>query len=191
VRTRYRLALLGVVSALAAIEPLSAQEVVVPVSDQVQIFAKVLGYDRRHESRRQDELVVGIAFQSGFRASLLTREEVERELVAAFGKTTRVRLVQVELLPGLDLQAALERLGVEILYVTPLRSADLSLLIEATRSLGVLTITGVPEYVHQGLALGLDSENARPTIIINLSAARAEGADFGAELLKIVQVVGQ
>ena len=52
------------------------------------------------------------------------------------------------------------------------------------------TITGVPEYVDQGLAVGIGIRRDRPLIIVNLEQARAEGAAFSSQLLALARIVG-
>ena len=49
----------------------------------------------------------------------------------------------------------------------------------------------MPGYVEAGLSVGLDIERDRPQIVVNLEASRAEGADFGAQLLKLARVLGR
>jgi hypothetical protein len=76
-----------------------------------------------------------------------------------------------------------------VLYVSPLRGIDISDIIRVSRETGVTTITGVPRYVDEGIAIGLDLKADRPEIVVNLEGARAEGADFTAQLLKLARVV--
>jgi hypothetical protein len=73
--------------------------------------------------------------------------------------------------------------------VTPLRAADLRLLMAAARTSRITTVTGVPEYVETGLAIGIGVKGERPEIVINLTASRAEGADLDAQLLKLARIV--
>jgi hypothetical protein len=43
--------------------------------------------------------------------------------------------------------------------------------------------------VDEGIAIGLDLKAERPEIVVNLEGARAEGADFTAQLLKLARLV--
>jgi len=77
----------------------------------------------------------------------------------------------------------------DVVYLTPLRSFDVRSISQTGRDLGILTLTGVPEYVELGIAIGLDRERGRPRILVNLEAAIAGGADLSSELLKLARMV--
>ena len=59
-----------------------------------------------------------------------------------------------------------------------------------TRRRGIRSITGVPEYVEPGIAVGIGLRNNRPLIIINFLGAQAEGASFSSKLLSLARIVG-
>ena len=101
----------------------------------------------------------------------------------------RMRSVGIDLDDTSNLEATLARLQVAVLYVSPLRAADLRAVTEACRSAGVISVTGVTEYVETGLAIGIGARGNRPEIVINLAASRAEGADLNAQLLKLARIV--
>ena len=79
--------------------------------------------------------------------------------------------------------------GADVLYITPMRAVDLGSITKQTRAAARVTLTGVPEYVDAGIAVGVDLQGERPRILINLAAARAEGADFDSRLLKLAKIV--
>lgn len=54
-----------------------------------------------------------------------------------------------------------------------------------------MTFTGVPKYVEQGIAVGIGIQDRKPKIHINLSASKAEGAEFSSQLLKLAEIVDQ
>ena len=64
-------------------------------------------------------------------------------------------------------------------------------MLKVSQDLKLTTLTGVPDYVRRGVAVGIGVEQDKPQILINLGAARAEGSDFDASLLRIAIVVGQ
>ena len=43
--------------------------------------------------------------------------------------------------------------------------------------------------MENGLAVGVGLRGKKPEILINLEAARAEGADFNAQLLRLARIV--
>jgi hypothetical protein len=98
--------------------------------------------------------------------------------------------VPIDLDQTADLSAALKLHRVRVLYVSPLRAYSVGTIYAATRTERITTLTGVPQYVEDGLAIGLDMKRERPEIVVNLAASRAEGADLTAQLLKLARVVG-
>lgn len=169
----------------------SAQEMAVPVAVQMSVFFRVLEYDRDLANRVGDELVIGIAYQRRNRASLNARDEV---LVASQGETSvmGIRISYVELpVPDDDSFAdSVQAYGVDVLYISPLRSVRVEDVIAAAAEQGALTWTGVVEYCERGAAVAIGVRGGRAEIVINLDAARAVGARFGAQLLKLARLVG-
>lgn len=169
-----------------------AQQMPVPVDVQVPVLLKVLAFDRRIADARGEKLVVGVLYQSGFRLSSTVKDRVMDALSRAgsSGPANRpLNVVAVDADGKENLEKALTSLGVKVLYVTPLRAFDLPSLVAATRRSRTLTMTGVPEYVEAGLSVGLDLRQDRPRILVNLRAARAEGADLAAPLLVLATAV--
>jgi hypothetical protein len=164
-----------------------AQDMPVPVETQVPILLKILTFDRAITARPSDRLVIGIIFQGRNRISSEIGDQVLRQLKAS---APAVRVVPMDLDRTDDLVAALLRDSVQVLYVAPLQAVAISTLSKATRERQVLSYTGVPRYVEQGLAVGIDVDGMRPQIVINLEASRAEGAVFSAQLLKLVRLTG-
>ena len=169
---------------------LSAQEMEIPVAVQVPLFLKVISFDRQLRTRAgQSEYVIAVAYQSGNRASTDARDEVVRSI-----KTERptvvglpIRVVTVDL-DHESLSDCLRVHGASLLYITPLRAIDVGALATTASAAGVTTVTGVPQYVAQGVAVGVRLQRDRPRILINLQGARLQGADFAAELLKLADV---
>ncbi|MEW6750360.1 MAG: YfiR family protein [Candidatus Latescibacterota bacterium] len=179
--------------ALSLASPASPQEMPVPVSVQYPLFVKALLFDRQFRPRSRDAVVLGIAYQRSFRASLTAMEA----LVQAMADTPDQRVA------GLPLRHVLVDLGghqhldgialplpqLDLLYVAPLRAFDLPDLTQASARAGVLTLTGVPNYCRSGVVLGIGSRGGKPTLVVNLPAARAAGADFSARLLSLATVI--
>jgi hypothetical protein len=172
--------------------PAFAQQMPVPVEVQVPVLLKVLTFDRRIADVRGENLVVGVLYQSGFRLSSTVKDRVVEALSSAGSSRPAnrpLKVVAVDADGKESLETALARLGVRVLYVTPMRAFDLESLVAATRRNRTLTLTGVPDYVEAGLSIGLDLRQDRPRILVNLRAARAEGADLAAPLLGLATVV--
>lgn len=162
------------------------QEVAVPVDVQVPLFIKILSFDRNLGSRPPGPLLVGVLYQGNVRASAEIATQVKRSLKAT-GED--LKIISIDLDRSADLTEALAHQAVQVLYVSPLRGIDLRIVASISRQAGVRTVTGVPRYVEAGLGIGIDLKGQRPEIVVNLAAARAEGADLDAQLLKLARVV--
>jgi len=182
---RLGLRLLVVLGAAAAVPALTAQEVPVPVRVQVPILLRIMTFDRNLPQRSSGDLVVAVLYQSRNRTALAIAEEVSR----AIGSVAGAEAVGIDLDNISDLRAVLAQSRARVLYVSPLRGVDIGPIVQASRAAGITTVTGVPRYVDEGVAIGLDLKADRPEILVNLAAARAEGADFTAQLLKLARLV--
>ena len=169
----------------------AAQQMEVPVDVQVPLFLRILRYERNLESRAVDDLVIGVLYQERFRESLNTKDSFLRSLRDARRDLGGIDLrhVAIDLEQEDDLRSALEREQIDVLYVTALRAVPMATVTEATRAHRTLTLSGVPAYVRQGLAVGIAERRSRPSILINLEAANAENARFSAQLLNVAQVI--
>lgn len=171
--------------------PLPAQEMDVPARTQISLLYKILTFDRNFAGNPEGDIVIAILYQSGFRSSVAARENVEAALgytPSPFG-ARRIRWVAIELEKNEKLGPVLRQHEATVLYVTPLRGVGLDDIVDAARRSQVMTFTGVAPYVERGLSVGIGIERERPIIIINLAAARAEGADYTSQLLRVSRVI--
>ena len=160
-----------------------------PVAVQLPLFLKVVSFDRQLRSRASGSIVIAFAYQGGFRASVDAKDQAWRAAVGVREiDGMPVTLVGIDL-DKEDLNAALTRSKATILYVSPMRGVDVKELMAVTRASRVTTLTGVVRYVEQGFAVGVRLRGDRPRIVVNLVAARLEGAEFAAELLRLAEVL--
>ena len=188
-RQRWACARTPVVVALLVLAPcvVTAQHMPLPVELQFSLFYRIMSYDRNQEQRSLDGLVIAVVYQSGYRASRAAHDEAVRQRPPAEAESS-VRFVSVDLDGGGDLAAALADPRFDVLYVAPLRAVGIADIATACRRRRLLCLTGVPEYVESGLAVGVGLRGERPEILVNLAAARAGGADFSAQLLRLARV---
>lgn len=166
-----------------------AQEVQLPMEVQISLFARIWTFDRRHEARSADELVIAIVYQSEVRASLLAKEAFLPAASRLIPSRGGLRIVELDYRGPDALEEALREQAVDLVYIAPLRAVDLGEIAGVARRLTVLTCTGVPEYVSRGIAVGLEVSDGRPAIVVNRAASRQQGADFGSELLELARLV--
>jgi hypothetical protein len=175
-----------------ASNPAWGQEMEIPARDQFPFFLKILSFERNLKCHGGKEMVMGILYEAGFEKSLRAKREMEQAVQRAQVKRNRdpsIHCVPIEVGRETDLGRALARAGVRILYVAPVQASCMKEVTRISRAQQVLTLTGVPEYAESGVSVAISKKGHRPSIIINLGAARAEGADFDSRLLKLAKIV--
>lgn len=189
-RRRSRRGTAGVLIALLALGAAAPppQDAALSVRDQMPLFMKVLSFERGL-AEHDGAIAVALVYQRRVRASVLVRDEVVEVMQGLTFGGRAIRVVPVALDDERDLAARLADEGVQAVYVAPLRATDLEVITRATRARQVVTLSGVPDYVAGGLSVGASLRGGRPQILVNLSAARAEGAQFHSQLLKLAQMV--
>jgi YfiR/HmsC-like len=188
VRSRsWAFAVIGVLSMMGAGD--IAQEAQLPVQVQVSLFARIWTFDRNHDSRADDGLVIGVVYQSSVRSSLRTKNVFVSATEALPPRDGSVRVIEIDYVDPQALEEAVRSHGIDMLYVAPLRAVDVDQIAVLAGRLKVLTCTGVPQYVSQGLAVGLELSDGRPGIVVNREASRQQGADFGSSLLQLARIV--
>jgi hypothetical protein len=187
-RPARRCAIAGAVGFIQAFTPAvaRAQDMDVPVQMQVALFLKVLTFDRNLVISPASEIVVGVVFQSGYRSSV-NAKNIAMTALQVTGNSRKIRAIAIDL-DKESLGTALPRYTPSVLYVAPLRAVEIGDLATIARNANVTTVTGVPQYVALGLAISVRLQGERPKLVINAEAAKAEGADFSAELLKLAQI---
>lgn len=175
---------------VAAVRPLAAQDMDVPVRVHVPILLKVISFDRHLRARAGSDIVVGVVMQGRNRASVVAGEEAA-SIMATAGTTVDGIPVRVVVF-DLDRQTIQQILATETLthlYIPPLRAVDIGHLAGHARAARVVTMTGVADYLPRGISVGVGLRAGRPRILVNVGASRAQGADFSAELLKLADLV--
>lgn len=172
--------------------PLLSQEMTVPVDLQVALISKILAFDRQLEERAGDEVVVGIVYQQRHRPSLNATDaamEAFADGIADPKPGCRLRFLPIEISDEQALAAAIDEHAVDILYITPLRAVRVADLLKVTEDESILTFTGVERHVREGVAIAIVARGGRPSILLNLSAAKAQGADFSSHFLALAQII--
>jgi hypothetical protein len=169
----------------------AADEMAVPADLQVPLILKVLTYDRNFDERAQNELKIGIVY-TGNAASLKAKNEVMGVLEKFSGKTIRklpIKYVLVEFTSQRDLENAAKTNRMNVFYIAPGNAQNLDALLKVSQANQIITTTGVPTYVDQGVAVGIGIRQDKPQILINLGGSKREGSEFDASLLRIASVI--
>jgi hypothetical protein len=158
----------------------------IPPGVQLMLFSKIWMFDR--SVPKNSTVVIAVLFQSSVRTSV---EEKDRLLEAARSEHANLTCVPVALDDPENIGTVLDHVNATAFYLTEMRGIDLHRIIEASRARRIKTITANVEYLDEGVAIGLRVRNDKPDIVVNLAAARAEGSDLSAQLLRLVTVRGQ
>lgn len=160
---------------------------------QALLLLRVLVYDRNLKSRAGGVVRVAVVFRPGDRGSEQRRdelvaalEEVSREVIAA---GLPVQVLAVPYHDAADFEVRLGRAAPACAFVCTCLGPMVKDVARATRRHAVLSMSGSKEMVEGGLAIGLVNRGQRAGVVVNLRAARSEGADLDAALLGIAEVI--
>jgi hypothetical protein len=184
-----------VLAALCAAGPPAAAAAAddLPARKQALLLLRVLVYDRNLKARAHGAVRIAVAYRpndaasEGQRDALLAGfESLGREVVAA---GLPVEAVAVPFHDADDFASRLKRAGAVCLYVGPGLAAHARDVERVARAHALLTATGDRALLDAGLAIGLVNRGPRAGVVVNLPAARGEGADLDAALLAIAEVL--
>lgn len=186
---------LRVVAVVAAIccasgSRVTAQTMPAPAEIQAPLLVRILAFERTLRERVGDTLVIGVLYQSRHRPSLLAQREF-LEAVRPFDTVSGIPTlaVGIELNGDATLRGQILAHQVDVLYVTPLRAMTLDTVRAVARDVGLLTFSGVPQFVIDGLCVGIDVRGDRPEILVNRKALASSRIEFSAQLLKLASIV--
>lgn len=159
-----------------------AQEIAVPVKLQVELFVKILSFERTYLAAAPPKTKIAVVYQHNYRSSFEAWSEIQ---------TTLETRQQIELLPiNIDegsLETLLQSHQPHLVVVCPLRSYTLGQITAYSRKEHILTASLVSRYTKEGISIGIEVERNHPIIVINQQAAQMEHADFDSRFLKLVR----
>ncbi len=172
--------------------PANAQVTLASADQQFDYFAKLLTFDRNLKDRAGNSIVVGILYQEDDAQSHAAMKGIVRAIERS--PLQRIRGLTISHAPiriagAVPSAGDLARHEIDVLYVTPTRGLDITKVADLCREQGITSWTPVREYVEAGIAVGVLTDGTKPLVVVNLPAARAEGANFSAQLLKLARVI--
>lgn len=164
----------------------------VPAEKQAIIILRILAYD--HALADRAGASVKLAVVHGDSAAALTC--ASRMRTALDGLVNRVvvtgKRLEVQTLSAIGVSGhALTERGISVLYMCRGAEVHVPAVVKAARIARVLTFTDQPQYLAHGLSIALSDDRARVGILVNLVAARAEGARLAGQLLRLSKVVAR
>jgi hypothetical protein len=169
-----------------------AEDMDVPVAQQYSIFMKILECDREFTTHNDSSLVFAIVYQSGNKQSLNTHDDLMNIISKSPIKTINnipLKFISIDLSRDLNLDAALTSGKVDAIYIAPLRAYKIENIAASCHAQSILSFTGVLSYVDLGLAVSIANRGGKPQIVINLPAAKTEGANFNSQMLRLAKVI--
>jgi hypothetical protein len=185
-RTRFKFCALLVILLATVARPARAETSPIPAAVQLLLFGKIWMFDR--SVANNDHLVVAVLYQSTLRSSAEAKDQLI-EAVRAGG--LKIRCIPVALDDVGNVARELQRVNADVFYVTEMRGISIPDIARISRARHIKTITAVEEYVEAGVAIGLRVRNDKPSIVVNLSAAKAEGSDLTAQLLRLSTIIDE
>jgi len=170
----------------------NAQEMPVPVELQLPLFTKILTFDKNLERCAGDSLRITVVYQKLYRYSDNTREAFFSTAgIMGLRKINGIPIVLLshDLHTAEELQKFISEQKIDIIYIAPLRAVPVDEITGLSRELKVLSISGVTDYMQQGVSVGLDIKGDKPEIIINKNNSGQEGADFSSRLLHLARII--
>ncbi|MBF0288911.1 MAG: YfiR family protein [SAR324 cluster bacterium] len=161
-----------------------------PIQLQFKLLIKAATYNRAQSIKDPEVLRVGLVYSQQSNS-----QQVAQEVFALFGTVeTKVRqyklaVVPIEFQNTRQFKQDTEGSKIHIYYITPGSTSHLASILDISNQLKILTMTGISEYVHQGVALGVANSGSRPEFIYNGETARNSGADFHSNFLRLVRVI--
>ena len=183
--------LLGCALLLQAVSPLlgAPQAMGVELGDQIQLILMAIERDRNFGDRMRRQGV-----ERGVRMAIVydpSERSLKNEMLSVFqGHASTPGGLSVTYFPlaytsGGEWEQEARRLEINVLYITPGTEDHLQQLVKFCREYGVMSTTGVPDFVEQGVSLGMRIRLDRPRYIIHLGASKCEGTKFTSNFLRL------
>lgn len=158
------------------------------------LVLRILSYDHNLKARAGQKVTVLVVSHADDEAS----ERVRDDLVDALKRMQRIKIaglpISVEALTWNDQKGFADRLDQTkpaAVFVCPGLDGATAEISAATRKSSSLTLTTSEAAVNRGLAVAIVRRDGKDRILINLPAARAEGARFDAGLLQLATIIGE
>jgi hypothetical protein len=164
----------------------------VPSDLKAAILLRALSYDRNLQRRSGAAVRVGIVHQAGQEGPGSCRATMSAAFRAATTQRIQdlpITVVELELRSIDQLQAEIDSEGVNLLYICEGLGGRADAIADLAASRALLTLCGSEELVREGLAIGVAPKGETAKIVVNVRAARGQGADLDSRLLMMAELV--
>jgi hypothetical protein len=164
----------------------------IPATQQSYLIIRILSYDRNVHDRSGGSAVnVAVVYKPGNSASEATQQAVVQAIQSAAESANVSGLpITVEPIPyDGSLESRASGAHAAAIYVCPGLEDALPAIQSITHKNRILSFTNIEPNVKNGLSVGLFTRGGRPTILVNLPATQAEGANLDSALLRVAEVL--
>lgn len=158
--------------------------------DEAKILLRAISFDRALARRAGTDVVITIVYDG--RVSEDARERDGR--VTAFRKLTSrtiaglpIKVTSSDCSHSQSMTDSLK--GSDIVYLSRGAKDCVRGVTAATRKLHIASLAGTRALVEQGISMGVTIEGARPKLLVNLVASKAEGLDLSSQVLQLAEVI--
>jgi hypothetical protein len=160
---------------------------------QAAMIFKILPYDRKLAERAGKAINIAILYKEGDSDS----ETAQKQLIESLNdlasksniKNLPVKTFGFAYTTPTKLQEELAKSGAGVVYVSSGLGDALSAISKVTQARSILSFTALESFVKDGISIGVVRRETKAAILVNLSSARAEGADLDSNFLKIAEVM--
>jgi hypothetical protein len=175
----------------ATAEAVMCQSMTVPADIQASVIPKILLMNKNLRSDYNRKVKLVILYSGKQRNSEWVMNELTRSLESDSYQYSDIinEIIPVDLSNESNLEDILKDPDIAAVYITPLRGIDIGRIASLCKEYKKMTIGGIPSYNDYGVTVTFDSRNNKLLININTEAAKEEGVQFSAHLLKIANIV--
>ena len=167
----------------------------VPVELQAKLLLTALTYDKNLSKGEDETLRIGLLYFPDVNQS--KKEALEFYKVLESFKDKKVRGLNLSTVLFAcngcsNLRSKISAKHIDVLYISKAKKEVVKDVIKVTQSTKVLSLTSTASYVSMyGISMAVGLKDNKPKIYLNLSSTKAEGADFSAKFLRVVEIVSE
>ncbi len=167
------------------------QRVKAPIDLQLRVIPKILLLEKNLALSNDKYFKISILYSKEQRNSAQVFESFTKA-ANEFGigiKDKEATVLPFDISSKSNFRVFVKSNNIKLLYITPLRGINISEITKICKEEGVLTITGVEEYIADQVSVVLSLEDNKLQIMINQKSSKQEGADFSSRLLRIAKLI--
>jgi hypothetical protein len=177
------------VALLTVADLVQADDQVVPIQLEAQLFAKVLTYDKNFPERAGSIARVLLVMKKDHADSMRVASQMQSALkpMSQIGGLPHEEIV-VTFGGAPALAELVKASGAAAVFFGPGFDEDVEAIKTALDGHDVLTAGSVPEYVPHGIVLGFDIVSGSPKLLVHLAQAKRQHVSLRAELLRMARI---